>query len=95
MRSASGALMGDRGGTASPGGAAACVVALKWNEPTDTVGAVANALPSLRSPLGPAANAMRPLRQQLEQLPTKRASNGASGEVFASLTVGRGDAAAP
>lgn len=94
MRSASGALVGDRGGTGGLGGAAACVAAITWNA-TDTAGAVANALPSVRSTPGPAATATGPATQQLSQLPTRRASDGASGDALARLAVGWVDAAVP
>ena len=94
MRSASGALVGDGGGTRGLGGAAACVAALRRNDATETAGAMANTLPSARSTPGPAAIARGPSTQQLSQLPTRRASNGASGDSFATLAV-RVDAAVP
>ena len=95
MRSASGALVGDGGGTGGLGGAAASVVGLRWNTATDTVGAIANALPSVRSTPGPAANAMGPATQQLSQLPTRRASDGTSGDAVATVAVGWVGAAVP
>jgi|APDOM4702015159_1054818.scaffolds.fasta_scaffold233626_1 hypothetical protein len=95
MRSASGALVGDGGGTGGLGGAAACVVGLSSNDATETVGVMANALPSVRSTPGPAANTMGPSTQQLWQLPTRRASDGASGDALARLAVGWVDATAP
>jgi hypothetical protein len=95
MRSASGALVGDGGGTGGPGRGAVCVVALSWNDTTETACAIASALPSVRSTPGPATNAPGPATQQLSQLPTRRASDGASGDAPARLAVGWGDAAVP
>lgn len=74
---------------------AACVAAFMGNDTTDTAGAVANALPSVRSTPGPAANAMGPATQQLSQLPTRRASDGTSGDAVATVAVGWVGAAVP
>ena len=95
MRSAIGPLVGDGGGTGGLGGAAACVAALRRNDATETAGAMGNALPLARSTPGPATNATGPATQQLSQLPTRRASDGASGDWLARLAVGWVDAAVP
>jgi len=87
MRSSSGALVGDGGGTGGLVGVAASVAAITWNA-TDTTGAVANALPTVRSTPEPASNATGPATQQLSQLLTRRASDGASCDALARLAVG-------
>jgi len=63
------------------------------NDATDTVGAIANALPSVRSTPGPAAGAAGLATQQSSQLPARRASDGPSGDAFATFAVGWFDAA--
>lgn len=88
MRRASGALVGDGGGTGGLGGAASCVATLTWNDTTSIAGATPHAFASVRSTPGPAAKATGPARQQLPQLCTRRASDEASGDAFAAIAVG-------
>lgn len=95
MRSASGALVGDGGGTGGRSGPAAWTATLTWNNVTAAVGAMANALPSARSTPGPAANAFGPAAQQLPQVPLRLASDGACWDGFATLGASCGGVAVP
>lgn len=92
MRSASGARVGDGGGTTGPGATMTPVAAVRWNETTDTAGAIASALPSVRSTPGPAANASGPEPQQSSQVPTRRACEVVRGDAFACAAGSAADA---
>lgn len=81
MRSASGARVGDGGGTGGLGGGPTDVEAPMWNGTAAGVGAVATAWAAVRPATSPATMASGPASQQLSQVLLSRAAEGGSALV--------------
>lgn len=87
MRSASGALVGDGGGTGGLGGAAGGRT-FKGNNATCAASAMPKTLASAHSTPGVAAIASGPVTQQLSPLAITRASDVGTGDAFAAVATG-------